>query len=272
MARLVSVDDPGDPRLRDYLSLRDVQLRKHIEAERGLFVAEGEKVVRRSVAAGYGVRSFMMTARWLPGLEAELAAAGDVPCYVVSDAVAEAATGFHVHRGALASLERRALPDLADVLRGARRVVVLEDVVDHANLGAVFRSAAALGFDAVVVSPRCADPLYRRSVKVAMGAVFSVPWTRLEDWAGAVPLLSAAGFSTVALTPDPEAVELGAFVAAGVPDRLCVLLGSEGPGLSARWLAAADARVRIEMAAGVDSLNLAAAAAITFFALRSAVG
>jgi tRNA G18 (ribose-2'-O)-methylase SpoU len=267
VAHLVTVEDPGDPRLADYLSLRDVQLRRHLESDRGLFVAEGEKVVRRAVTAGYRVRSFMMTARWLPGLAAELEAAGDVPCYVVSDDVAEAATGFHVHRGALASLERRALPDVADVLRGASRVVVLEDVVDHTNVGAVFRSAAALGFDAVLVSPRCADPLYRRSVKVAMGAVFSVPWTRLDEWHDAVPRLSSLGFTTVALTPDPEAVGLRDYVSGALPDRLCLLLGSEGPGLSSRWLSAADVRVRIDMARDVDSLNLAAAAAVAFFAV-----
>jgi tRNA G18 (ribose-2'-O)-methylase SpoU len=267
VAHLVTVEDPGDPRLADYLSLRDVQLRRHLESDRGLFVAEGEKVVRRAVTAGYRVRSFMMTARWLPGLAAELEAAGDVPCYVVSDDVAEAATGFHVHRGALASLERRALPDVADVLRGASRVVVLEDVVDHTNVGAVFRSAAALGFDAVLGSPRCADPLYRRSVKVAMGAVFSVPWTRLDEWHDAVPRLSSLGFTTVALTPDPEAVGLRDYVSGALPDRLCLLLGSEGPGLSSRWLSAADVRVRIDMARDVDSLNLAAAAAVAFFAV-----
>jgi tRNA G18 (ribose-2'-O)-methylase SpoU len=269
MARLVSVDDPGDPRLADYLSLRDVRLRTSLEAEHGLFLAEGEKVVKRAVAAGYRVRSLLMTERWLPGLAAELEAAGDVPCFLVSDDVAEAATGFHVHRGALASLERRPLPPLGELLSDARRLVVLEDIVDHTNVGAVFRCAAAFGMDAVVLSPRCADPLYRRSVKVAMGAVFAIPWTRTLEWYDAVPQLSAAGFTTVALTPAPDATPITELPASWRDGRVAVLLGSEGPGLSSRWLASADLRVRIPISPEVDSLNVAAAAAVTFFALSA---
>jgi tRNA G18 (ribose-2'-O)-methylase SpoU len=268
MARLVTVDAPDDPRLGDYFSLRDVQLRKHLEADRGLFLAEGEKVVKRAIAAGFRPRSFLLTPRWLPGLHAELEQAGDVPCFVVSDEVAEAATGFHVHRGALASLERRPTPPVRDLLRTARRVAVVEDVVDHANLGALIRSAYALQWDAVLLSPRCADPLYRRSVKVAMGAVFSMPWARLDEWYDAVGELRAAGFTTVALTPDASAVPLADFTSRALPARLCVLVGSEGAGLSPRWLAGADVRVGIDMAPGADSLNVAAAAAIAFYALR----
>ena len=266
MAELVEVDDPADPILADYRDLRDVQLRKHLEAGEGLFLAEGEKVVRRAVAAGYGVRSFLMTRRWLGGLDDELRAAGDVPCYVVSDELAEAVTGFHVHRGALASLQRRPLPPVEDVIAGARRIVVLEDIVDHTNVGALFRSAAALGIDAVLVSPRCADPLYRRSVKVAMGAVFSLPWTRLDEWYDALPRLAAAGFTTVALTPDPGASPMSELVRRAQTERLCFILGSEGSGLSSRWMSTADLRVRIAMANDVDSLNVAAAAAIAFYA------
>jgi tRNA G18 (ribose-2'-O)-methylase SpoU len=267
VARLIPVEEPGDPRLADYLSLRDVQLRKLVEADNGLFLAEGEKVVRRAVAAGYRVRSFMMTKRWLSGLADCLAAAPEAPCFVVTDEVAEAATGFHVHRGALASLERRPLPTLEAVIGPARRIVVLEDIVDHTNVGAVFRSAAALGMDAVVLSPRCADPLYRRSIKVAMGAVFSIPWTRMDDWYDAVGLLSGAGFTTVALTPDSDAVPIRDFARMQRGEKVAVIVGSEGPGLSPRWLSTADVRVRIEMAPGVDSLNVGAAAAIAFFAL-----
>ncbi len=268
MASIVAVGDPTDPRLADYFSLRDVELRKHIEAQHGLFLAEGEKGVRRAVAAGYRVRSFMMTERWLAGLETELAMAGDVPCFVVTEAVAEAATGFHVHRGALASLQRRPLPTLARVLDGALRLVVLEDIVDHTNVGAVFRNAAALGIDAVVLSPRCADPLYRRSVKVAMGAVFSVPWTRMEDWYDGMNSVKAAGFTTVALTPDTRSLSLAEFVEGHRHDKVCIVLGSEGAGLSGRWLSTCDVTVHIEMSAGVDSLNVAAAAAVAFYALR----
>ncbi|MDQ4084953.1 MAG: rRNA methyltransferase, partial [Actinomycetota bacterium] len=163
MARLIEIDDPGDPRLGDYVDLRDVSLRKSLESEHGLFIAEGEKVVRRAVEAGHPVRSFLMAPRWLDGLSDVLDAAGEAACYVVSDEVAEAVTGFHVHRGALASLERRPPAPVDDVLAGARTVVVLEDIVDHTNVGAVFRTCAALGIEAVLLSPRCADPLYRRS-------------------------------------------------------------------------------------------------------------
>ena len=158
MADLIEVTDADDPRLGDYRDLRDVELRKHLEAEHGLFLAEGEKVVRRAVEAGYAARSFLMAPRWLDGLHAVLASSR-APCYVVSEDLAEQVTGFHVHRGALASLERTPLPPVEAVLDGARTVVVLEDVVDHTNVGAIFRSAAALGVDAILLSPRCADPV-----------------------------------------------------------------------------------------------------------------
>ena len=193
MARLVEIEDPRDPRLADYVDLRDVSLRKSLEAEHGLFIAEGEKVVRRAVESGHDVRSFLMAPRWLAGLSDVLDAAGDAPCYVVSEAVAESVTGFHVHRGALASLYRRPLPSVDEVLAGARSVVVLEDIVDHTNVGAVLRTAAALGIDAVLLSPRCADPLYRRAVKVGMGAVFSLPYARLDDWYGGLQSLRDRG-------------------------------------------------------------------------------
>src|SRR4051812_2426477 len=212
MAELIEVDDPEDPRLADYRDLRDVQLRTHLEAEHGLFLAEGEKVVRRAVEAGFTPRSFLIAPRWLEGL-ADVLGPSDAPCYVVSEALAEQVTGFHVHRGALASLERRPLPSVDEVLAGARTVVILEDVVDHTNVGAAFRSCAALGIDALLLAPRCADPLYRRSVKVAMGAVFSVPWTRLEDWYDALPAVSARGFTTVALTLADDATEIEEAVA-----------------------------------------------------------
>ena len=165
MATLVEVADPADPRLADYRDLRDVSLRKHLEAEHGLFLAEGEKVVRRAVEAGFAPRSFLMAPRWLEGL-ADVLSRSDAPCYVVSEDLAEQVTGFHVHRGALASLARLPLPSLDSVLAGARSVLVLEDIVDHTNVGAIFRSGAALGFDAALLAPRCADPLYRRSIKV----------------------------------------------------------------------------------------------------------
>ena len=265
MARLVEVTDPEEPCLADYRDLRDVELRKSLEAEHGLFIAEGEKVVRRAVEAGYEPRSFLMAERWLEGLFDVLATA-DAPCYVVTEGLAEQVTGFHVHRGALASLHRRPLPSVDDVLDGARTVLVLEDIVDHTNVGAILRSGAALGVDAVLLSPRCADPLYRRSVKVAMGAVFSLPWTRVADWYDALPDLSRRGFTTVAMTLAPDAVPLEDAVR-GL-DRVALVLGGEGHGLSPRWEQAADRRAIIPMAPGIDSLNVAAATAVACYALQ----
>ncbi len=268
MAQLIRVDDPRDVRLADYVALRDVQLRTSLEAESGLFVAEGEKVVRRAVTAGCRVRSFLMAPRWLNGLRDEIEAAGDVPCFVVEEAVAEQVTGFHVHRGALASVHRPALRSVEEVLAGASRIVVLEDVIDHTNVGAIFRSAAALGIDGVLLSPRCADPLYRRSIKVAMGAVFTLPWARLTDWYDALPTVSAAGFTTVALTPAADALDLADLTARVGSAKLCLVVGSEGHGLSARWLATTDLRVTIPMAADIDSLNVATAAALACYVTR----
>ena len=262
MAELVEVADPADERLADYRDLRDVELRKHLEAEHGLFLAEGEKVVRRAVEGGFTPRSFLMAPRWLEGLS-DVLDSTDAPCFVVSEDLAEQVTGFHVHRGALASLERTPLRSVAEVIDGARTVVVLEDVVDHTNVGAIFRSAAALGVDAVLLSPRCADPLYRRSIKVAMGAVFTVPYARMEDWYDGVNALSQAGFTTVALTLAEDAVEIEKAVAGR--EKVALLLGSEGPGLSPRWMATADVRAVIPMAAGVDSLNVAAATAVACY-------
>jgi tRNA G18 (ribose-2'-O)-methylase SpoU len=262
MATVIEIDSPDDPRLADYRDLRDVQLRQSLETEFGLFLAEGEKVVRRAVSAGYGVRSFLMAPRWLTSLD-DVLDTTDAPCFVMSEALIEQVTGFHVHRGALASLARTALPSVDDVLARARTVVVLEDIVDHTTVGAILRCAAGLGVDAVLLSPRCADPLYRRSIKVAMGAVFSLPWTRLPDWYSAIDDLGERGFTTVALSLDAEALPLQDAVA-GI-NRLALLLGSEGHGLSSRWASTADRRAIIEMAAGIDSLNVAAAAAIACY-------
>jgi tRNA G18 (ribose-2'-O)-methylase SpoU len=262
MAELIEVEDPDDPRLADYRDLRDVQLRTHLEAEHGLFLAEGEKVVRRAVEAGFRPRSFLMAPRWLDGL-ADVLATSPAPCFVVDERLAEQVTGFHVHRGALASLERRPLASLDEVLDGARQVLVLEDVVDHTNVGAIFRCGAAFGFDAVLLAPRCADPLYRRSVKVGMGAVFTMPWTRLPDWSDALWDLAARGFTTVALTLAQDAVAVEDAVA-GI-DRIALVLGSEGHGLSARWERAADRRAVIAMHPGIDSLNVAAATAVACY-------
>ncbi|UUZ59176.1 TrmH family RNA methyltransferase [Nocardioides sp. B-3] len=262
MADLHRVDDPADPRLADYRDLRDVELRKHLEAEHGLFLAEGEKVVRRAVEAGFTPRSFLMAPRWVDGL-ADVLEGADAPCYVLPESRAEEVTGFHVHRGALASFERKPLPSVEEVLATARSVLVLEDIVDHTNVGAIFRSGAAPGFDAVLLAPRCGDPLYRRSIKVGMGAVFTMPRTRLPDWYAALPALSAAGFTTVALTTADDSTPIEDAVA-GV-ERLAPVLGSEGHGLSPRWEQSADRRANIPMRAGIDSLNVAAASAVACY-------
>jgi tRNA G18 (ribose-2'-O)-methylase SpoU len=268
---IIEVPDPGDPRLADYARLTDVSLRKSTEAAQGLFMAEGEKVIRRALVAGYRARSFLVTPDRLASV-ADLAGACAGPVYLVPPAVAGRLTGFHVHRGALASMARKPLPAVAEVLAGCgprSRVVVLEDLVDHGNVGAVFRCAAALGVDAVVLSPRCADPLYRRAVKVSMGAVFAIPYARLADWYGGLAELRAAGFRLLALTPDQSAPALDELP---VPGRAALLLGSEGDGLSYRWRGEADQLACIRMspaatALGVDSLNVVAAAAVACHSL-----
>lgn len=264
MGGVERVADPADPRLRDFTRLRDVQLRSVREPAEGLFIAEGETTIRRAVAAGYAPRAVLLTERWLAPLD-DLLAGIDAPVLLVEDDLLTATTGFPVHRGALASMGRRPLPDLDGVIAAARRVAVLEDLSDHTNLGAVFRSAAALGVDAVLLTPRCGDPLYRRAVRTSMGAVFAVPWTRIP-WFEGPALLRAAGLELVALTPAADAVDLSGVDPAAHP-RLALALGSEGHGLSPRWIEAADLRVRIVMRAGVDSLNVAAAAAVAFYAL-----
>jgi tRNA G18 (ribose-2'-O)-methylase SpoU len=258
-----------DPRLADYVQLRDASLRRHLESERGLFIAEGEKVIRRAIDAGYRPRSFLLAERWLEGLCDVLSRWPDTPVYVIAEDLAERVSGFHVHRGALASLHREQRHSVAELLV-LQRLVVLEDIVDHTNVGAILRNAAGLGWDGALLSPRAADPLYRRSIKVSMGAVFSLPWARLVDWGSAPELLNAAGLHTVALSLAPDAVELSQLAASVTPDtRIAVLLGTEGAGLSKRWSDGAAIRARITMSAGIDSLNVAAAAAVTCYALSA---
>ncbi|WP_265523664.1 TrmH family RNA methyltransferase [Oerskovia flava] len=275
---VVRVTDPADERLADYNRLTDVVLRAKHEPAKGLYIAESSTVIRRALAAGHRPRSFLMAQRWLADLEDVIAAATDdagepVPVYVAEADVLEAITGFHLHRGALAAMHRPPLAGVHDLLaaarggQGARRVAVLEDLVDHTNVGAVFRSAAALGVDAVLVSPRCADPLYRRSVRVSMGTVFQVPWTRLESWPGGLRDLQDDGFTVAALALADGALTLDELVA-DPPERLALVLGTEGDGLSRGAIGTADTVVTIPMAGGVDSLNVAAASAVAFWATR----
>ena len=265
----IEITDPADERVRDYFTLTDVALRTKVEPARGLYIAESEKVIRRALAAGHRPRSFLMGQRWLTDLSdlVEQAESDSVPVYFAQRGVIEAMTGFHLHRGALASMQRPLLVAPAVLLQNASRVVVLEDIVDHSNVGAVFRSAAALGVDAVLITPRCADPLYRRAVRVSMGTVFQVPWTRIDTWPGGLRVLQDNGFTVAAFALGDGAISLDDLVA-DQPDRLAMIFGTEGDGLSRRAIRGADLVVRIPMAGGVDSLNMAAASAVAIWALR----
>lgn len=263
MAELISLNDPDDPRIADYRDLTDVELRRRREPDQGLFIAEGEKVIRRALHAGYTMRSLLASTKWLNALS-DVIDGQSAPVYVVHPKIAEQVTGYHVHRGALASMQRKPLPSAQALLTNAQRVAILEGVNDHTNVGAIFRSAAALSMDAVLLSPHCADPLYRRSVKVSMGAVFAVPYARLDPWRSGLHTVREAGFSLLALTPSDKATAIDQVRRLA---RTAVLLGAEGTGLTAPTLAVADTWVRIPMAHDVDSLNVAAAAAVAFYAL-----
>jgi len=270
----IEITDPADERVRDYFTLTDVKLRARLEPERGLYLAESEKVIRRALAAGHRPRSFLMGQRWVTDLSdlVDQAESEKVPVYVAPAGVIEAMTGFHLHRGALASMHRPSLqaPEvlLQNALRqNASRVVVLEDIVDHTNIGAVFRSCAALGVDAVLVTPRCADPLYRRAVRVSMGTVFQVPWTRIDPWPAGLQVLRDHGFTVAAFALGDGAISLDD-LAADQPDRLAMVFGTEGDGLSRLAVKGADVVVKIPMAGAVDSLNIAAASAVAIWALR----
>ena len=265
--RIEHITTLDEPALADYARLTDVALRRVTEPEGGLYIAESITVIGRALRAGHRPRSVLTSERWLPELQA-LLGEHDVTAYVGAPGLLEELTGFHLHRGALASMHRPEPLDLATLLRDARRIVIVEDVMDHTNVGAIFRSVAGLGADAVLVTPRCADPLYRRSVRVSMGTVLQVPWTRLPEWEEAVPVLHEAGFMIAALALADDAVGLREF-AATAPERVAIVVGAEGDGLSRAALNAADVVVTIPMAHGVDSLNVAAASAVALFALQA---
>ncbi|MFN2608928.1 MAG: TrmH family RNA methyltransferase [Acidimicrobiales bacterium] len=260
-ADVVTVTDPADPRVADFVGLTDPELRRRRErgdGDGGFFVAEGDVVLRQLVRSPYRVRSFLLTPGRLHALGPELAGV-DAPVYVAAQSVMDAVAGFHLHRGSLASADRRPLPDAADLVVGADLVVVAEGVNDHENLGALFRNAAAFGAGAVLLDPTTADPLYRRSVRVSAGQVLRMPFARAGPWPAALAGLVALGFEVLALTPAAGAVDIRS-----VPrrPRQALVVGAEGPGLSRVALAAASRPVRIAMAPGVDSLNVATAAAV----------
>lgn len=273
---IIHLDGLDDPRLAVYSGMTDSQLRDCPDSANGLFIGESRKVIERALAADVRMRSLFMEEKWLdqtmPVVERALSVDPDMPVFVATCEQFHALTGYEVTRGALAAFERPALPSVEELLAGARRVAVLEDVVNYTNIGAVFRSAAALGIDAVLVTPSCHDPLYRRAARVSMGTVFQVPWTRIgsaRDWAAeGVPLLRSLGFATAALALADDAIYLHD---ARLRDceRMALVLGTEGDGLAASTIAACDYTVKIPMDHDVDSLNVAAASAVAFWELRT---
>lgn len=268
---IIRIEDLGAPELADYTQLTDVALRRVREPEEGLYLAESPKVIARALQAGHRPRSVLLLEQWIPKIEPLIAAFPEVPVYVGEPEQLEALTGFHMHRGALASMHRPELPSPESLLRDSKRVVVLDDLTDHTNVGAIFRSVAALGADAVLLSPACADPLYRRAVRVSMGAVLQVPWARLPDWRVAGPMFRDAGYELTAFALSDEAEDLADFMC-DVPERLALMFGTEGTGLSRRALASSTRTVVIPMEHEVDSLNVATAAALALWAVRTADG
>jgi tRNA G18 (ribose-2'-O)-methylase SpoU len=269
----IAVHSADDPRIADYVALSDPELRRGIERAHGFFVAEGPLVIRKLLTTNHQVRSVLVIPRQRAAL-ADVLDQLDAPVYVVEPAVMEQTVGFDLHRGAVAAVERYPMPAIERVLEGASRIAILERVNDHENLGALFRNAAAFGFDALLLCPQCSDPLYRRTVRVSIGHVLTVPWTRAEPWPAALDLVGELGFTLLALTPAADARRIETITAPSstAPSstgtsgagRIAILVGAEGPGLSDAALARSAIRVRIPMAPGVDSLNVGVAAAVAF--------
>ena len=273
-----TIDSADDPRLLAYRDLTDVALRKKSEPESGVYIAESAKIIERAVTCGHTPVSILMAENWLAKMRLLLPSIsdndfGDIDVFIGPHDVLEELTGFHVHRGALAEMVRPAMASLDSVLAGVQRVVVLEDIVDHTNVGAIFRAAAGLGIDAVLVTPECADPLYRRSIRVSMGSVFTLPWTRIPNWPSSINELKEQGFHTVAVSPQniggKESQDLRQFTGTS-HDRIALILGTEGEGLTAASLDNCDQSVHIPMSNDVSSLNVASAAAVVFWALQGA--
>jgi tRNA G18 (ribose-2'-O)-methylase SpoU len=266
MRDLIHVADVRDPRLADYAAIDPRIPRRDVERAAvigGYAICEGPLLVRRTLETDIRVRSVMVTPSRLRKL-ADVLEDVDAPVYVAEKAVLEEVVGYAFHRGAVASVERPVQPDLAVLLAGARRIAVCEGITDHENLGSIFRNAAAFGLDAVLLDPTTCDPLYRRSIRVSMGHALRMPWARVEPWPDALDLLHEAGFTTAALTPGPGSIVLDQ-IDRSIP--IAFMLGTEGPGLTPGALARADLRVRIPMAPGVDSLNVAATSALAFRAI-----
>ncbi|PAU67465.1 TrmH family RNA methyltransferase [Bifidobacterium criceti] len=285
--RFIHLDSVDDPRVDVYTNLTELQLRNRLEPAKGVFIAESPKVITRALAAGREPLSLLVEEPWIEGMADTFASidvqwGDDVPVYVASPEQLKRLTGYRLHRGAIAAMRRWPLPSVEEVCRGATRIAVLENIVDHTNVGAIMRSAAALDVDAVLVTPSCADPLYRRAVRVSMGTVFQVPWTRIggDDvhywpWKG-LDELHRLGFTTAAMALTDDSISLDDLVArlegdspeAPYVDRLALIFGTEGDGLSRHTIANADLTVKIPMSHDVDSLNVAASSAVAFYGTR----
>jgi tRNA G18 (ribose-2'-O)-methylase SpoU len=264
LAVVINVADPADPRLDDFRDLNSVDRRPDLPSGKGLVIAEGVLVVQRMLASRFRQRALLGTDRRLGELEADLADV-EAPYYRVDADVMAEVVGFHLNRGVLASSSRPPELTVAQVLDGARTVAVLEGVNDHENLGSIFRNAAGLGVDAVVFGVGCADPLYRRAVRVSMGHALLVPYAWTQAWPKDLELLRDNGFRLLAMTPDPFAATLPEAMSDVADEKAAILVGAEGPGLTEHAMRASDVRVRIPMSRGTDSLNVATAAALAFY-------
>ena len=263
-ANLIDVADPADPRLDDFRDLNSVDRRPDLPSGKGLVIAEGVLVVQRMLASRFRPRAMLGTDRRLAELGADLTGT-DAPYYRVDAGVMADVVGFHLNRGVLASASRPPELTVAQVLDGARTVAVLEGVNDHENLGSIFRNAAGLGVDAVIFGMGCADPLYRRAVRVSMGHVLLVPYAWTAAWPGDLQILRDNDFRLLAMTPDPSAHTLAEALADAADTKVAFLVGAEGPGLTETVMRTSDVRVRIPMSRGTDSLNVATAAALAFY-------
>ena len=285
--RFIHLDSIDDERVAAYVNLTEIQLRNRLEPSKGLFIAESPKVIDRALAAGREPISLLVEESWIDGMSGmfdviEKRWGDGIPVYVASPEQLKRLTGYRLHRGALAAMKRWSLPSVEEVCRGARRVAVMENIVDHTNVGALMRSAAALDVDAVLVTPSCGDPLYRRAARVSMGTVFQVPWTRIGgDDKHYWPLtgmreLHDLGFTTVAMALEDDSISLAELVRrlnnaeteSDHIDKLALIFGTEGDGLSHHTISRADLTVKIPMSHGVDSLNVAASSAVAFYATR----
>ena len=272
MANIIEIRDPSAPGLDVYARLTEAQLRNRLEPEKGIFIAESPKVILRALDAGIQPLSLLMERKQIDGPARDvLARCGDAPVYTADREVLAGLTGYALTRGVLCAMRRPALPGVEQLCAGARRVAVLEGIVDSTNVGAIFRSAAALHMDAVLLTPTCCDPLCRRAVRVSMGTVFQVPWGRIgqdaADWPDAgLARLNRLGFATAAMALSDDSVRIDDPRLAAEP-RLAIVLGTEGDGLAPRTIAGCDYTVRIPMSHGVDSLTVAAASAVAFWEL-----